>query len=246
MSASSQQKSGPGTVLVTGGSSDIGLAVCKAYLQAGWHVTCHFRRERPELTALLSRPGIDGWEMDFADEEAFGQALDTESGWLCRHDALINLAAVLSVVPFAPGNRAAILHSLSVNLLPALELTALLGPAMAERGFGRIVQGSSIGVRFGGGTDSFAYALSKHALEFIPSAARKWAAQNVYVNAARIGVTDTRIHRNIPGKSLQDRASLVPARRAATPDEMAETLFWLGSEKNHYITNECISISGGE
>ena len=121
-----------------------------------------------------------------------------------------------------------------------------IGPVMAEREFGRIVHGSSIGVKFGGGENSFAYSLSKHAQEFIPQECRKWASKNVFVNIARIGATDTRIHAKINQKDLAARAKMIPTGRLATPPEIAEALYWLGSENNQFTTGETISIAGGE
>ena len=121
-----------------------------------------------------------------------------------------------------------------------------IGPVMAEREFGRIVHGSSIGVKFGGGKQNFAYSLSKHSQEFIPQECRTWAADNVFVNIARIGATDTRIHAKIKNKDMLDRAKLIPRGRLATPQEIAEGLYWLGSEINHFTSGETISIAGGE
>ena len=141
---------------------------------------------------------------------------------------------------------AEILAALTVNLLPGLLLMRTICPAMAERGFGRIVHASSIGVKFGGGSDSFAYSLSKHAQEFIPRACRSWAERDVFVNVVRIGVTDTRLHGRAPGRDMAERARLIPARRPATPDEIARTLFWLGSEHNGFTSGEVVSVAGGE
>ena len=121
-----------------------------------------------------------------------------------------------------------------------------IGPAMVKRGFGRIVHGSSIGVKFGGGEQSFTYSLSKHAQEFIPKECREWAKNNVFVNVVRIGVTTTRIHSNMPHKDMATRAKFIPAGRLASPEEIAQTLFWLGSDINGFTANEIISAAGGE
>lgn len=236
------------TVLITGASSDIGLAAARRYLAAGWRVIGHYRTLRPELAALMAEAGsaFEGWQADFADTAALEAKLATEPAFFTRADALVNLAAALPAQRFEETSAAEILSVLAVNLLPGLLLMRLMGPAMAERGFGRIVHASSIGVKFGGGGDSFSYSLSKHAQEFIPSAARKWAAANVLVNVLRIGVTDTRTHEHIPGKNMAQRAALIPAKRMATPDEIAGSIFWLGSEENGFTSAQVIAASGGE
>ncbi len=233
------------TAFVTGASSDIGLAVCRRYLDAGWRVIGHFRTARPELEALAG-PRFEPWRADFADTAGLEAALAETPGFFSRADALVNLAADMSPASFEEASAAAILRTLAINLVPGLLLMRIMEPAMAARGFGRIVHASSIGVKFGGGSDSFCYSLSKHAQEFIPSATRRKAAANVLVNVVRVGVTDTRAHLRFPGKSLADRVRLIPRQRAATPDEMAETLVWLGSEANATVTGQIIAASGGE
>ncbi len=233
------------TVFVTGASSDIGLAVCRRYLDAGWQVIGHFRTSRPALEALAG-PRFEPWCADFADTAALEATLAADPGFFTRADALVNLAADMTPVRFEEVSAAVLLRMLAINLVPGLLLMRVMEPAMAARGFGRIVHASSIGVKFGGGSDSFCYSLSKHAQEFIPSATRRSAAANVLVNVIRVGVTDTRAHLRFPGKSMAERVRLIPRQRAATPDEMAETLVWFGSEANATITGQVIAAAGGE
>jgi len=232
-------------VLITGASSDIGLAVCQKYQEAGWLVIGHFRNDRVELEQLRGDQ-LEDWQCDFSNLSSLELDLKSENKNISSVDAFVNLAAELTPVEFSKATTSEILSALSANLLPGLLIMQTIGPAMVERGFGRIVHGSSIGVKFGGGKQSFAYSLSKHAQEFIPQECRKWATKNVYVNIARIGATDTRLHSKIKNKDMAARAKLVPAGRLATPQEIAETLYWLGSENNTFTTSETISIAGGE
>ena len=233
------------TAFVSGASSDIGLALCRRYLDAGWRVVGHFRTLRPELEALRGER-LETWQCDFADTAKLEDALRERPDHFRRADAFVNLAADLRPCRFEQAGAAEILAALTVNLLPGLLLMRTIGPAMAERGFGRIVHASSIGVKFGGGSDSFAYSLSKHAQEFIPRACRSWAERDVFVNVVRIGVTDTRLHGRAPGRDMAERARLNPARRPATPDEIARTLFWLGTDQNGFTSGEILAVAGGE
>jgi 3-oxoacyl-[acyl-carrier protein] reductase len=233
------------TVLISGASSDIGLAVCRRYLEADWTVIAHFRSARPELEALAGQ-NLETWRADFADTAALERDLRERHSFFARTDAFVNLAAAMPACRFEDANANAILSTLAVNLLPGLLLMQALAPAMIERRWGRIVHASSIGVKFGGGADSFLYSLSKHAQEFIPRAARLWASQGVLVNVVRIGVTATRGHASFPAKRLDDRIALIPSQRAATPDQIANVLFWLGSERNEVISGEVVPAAGGE
>ncbi len=232
-------------VLITGASSDIGLAVCQKYLKAGWRVIGQYRTERTELDALQEHP-FQKWQCDFSNINDLEVNLKENIFNVLKSDAFINLAASLAPIKFSQATSSDILNALSINFLPGLLIMQSLGPNMTNNNFGRIVHGSSIGVKFGGGKDSFAYSLSKHVQEFIPNECRTWARKNVYVNIVRIGVTNTRLHSILPRKDMDARIKLIPAGRLASPLEIAETLFWLGSNKNSFISNEIISVSGGE
>ena len=231
--------------LITGASSDIGLAVCRQYLEQGWEVMGHFRNHRPELDKLHSS-NFQGWQCDFSDQSGLEDSLKEKETDLRQVDALITLAAEIVPKDLFSTTTEDILQAILVNYIPSFRLMQIVGSAMLQRKFGRIVHGSSIGVKFGGGEKNFPYSLSKHALELIPSESITWAEKNVLVNVARIGVTDTRLLRAVKKNKIPDRIHKIPAKRLATTEEIASALYWLGSETNSYITGQIIPISGGE
>ena len=61
-----------------------------------------------------------------------------------------------------------------------------------------------------------------------------------------MGATRTKLHSKLPSKNLKYRESLIPLKRMANPKEIADFIFYIGSEKNSYISNQILSISGGE
>ncbi|MGD0023124.1 MAG: SDR family oxidoreductase [Xanthobacteraceae bacterium] len=233
------------TVLISGASSDIGLAVCRRYLAANWRIIAHFRTPRPELDKLAG-PAMETWQADFVDTERLERDLRDRRVYFGKADAFVNLATTMPPCSFEAATASQILSTLAVNLLPGLLIMQAIAPAMVGRKWGRIVHASSIGVKFGGGADSFMYSLSKHSQEFIPRAALSWAEHGVFVNVVRIGVTATRAFAKYPAAHLQDRVAKIPARRAATTDEMAEFLYWLASESNGFVSGEVLSAAGGE
>ena len=92
----------------------------------------------------------------------------------------------------------------------------------------------------------FSYSIGKFALEFFPSNNKKWIKNNVLINTVRVGVTKTRLHNKLKTKNLIKRVKLIPIQRMASPEEIAKVIFFLGSNDNTFISNEVISISGGE
>jgi 3-oxoacyl-[acyl-carrier protein] reductase len=117
---------------------------------------------------------------------------------------------------------------------------------MIQKKWGRVVNSSSVGVKFGGGIQNYEYSLSKHINEFIPAHIRKLADKNIFYNVLKIGLTNTKLHRKIPNKNLKERTKLVPLKKMATPKTIADYIFYLSTEKNQFITNEVINITGGE
>jgi 3-oxoacyl-[acyl-carrier protein] reductase len=215
------------------------------YLDAGFRVTGHFHRNPETLRSLSSTyRGLDLLELDLTDLSSVRSA--AQDPFITGCDAIVCLAALAAPMRLESIDIDVLTQTMNVGALANYVLLSTLGPAMAERGWGRIVIGSSIGVTFGGGVDSFAYALANHACEFIPRLARDWAANNVLTNVVRIGVTDTKMHSAFSGRNLQERESLIPIGRAADVCEIVDYLFWLGSGQNTYITGQVTAISGGE
>ena len=235
-------------VLVTGANSDIGIAVCRRYLGEGYRVIAHYRENKPEFDRLRAEMGarLVYYRADFTDPKAVEQMLAADPDLFNATDILINMAALRDRIAFSDVTPDDLLRHFVVNVIPMVMLMQWLGPRMAERGWGRIVNISSIGVKFGGGRTTFCYSLTKHAAEFIPAVYREWAACNVLVNAIRLGVTKTRYSKELSKEIRDERTALIPAKRMATPEEMAEVIYWLGSKHNTFMTGQVISPSGGE
>lgn len=235
----------PRKVLVLGASSTIGAAVCARYAEAGYRVLAHFHRNGQSVGRLsTAHQGIEPVSCDLADLHAVESLAATDEVRAC--DALVCLAADAGPTTIESLDIEALIRTMNVGALANYVLIGALGPSMAERGYGRIVIGSSIGVKFGGGTDSFAYALANHTSEFIPRAATQWASRGVLTNVVRIGVTDTPIHGAFPGRDMAERTRLIPIQRLATPTEVASFIVDLGSDRNTYVTGQVMAISGGE
>jgi NAD(P)-dependent dehydrogenase (short-subunit alcohol dehydrogenase family) len=184
--------------------------------------------------------------LDFASPENIEDFIQKERSRLNLCEIIIHAAALVEPVSFFDMTAENLIQAFTINVIPSILLTRTLVPAMIEQGWGRIVNLSSIGVKYGGGEKTFCYSLSKHALEFFPQDHKAWAASNVFINTLRVGVTDTRMHKVDPDKDMSERVSMIPIQRMATPEEIAKTVYWLGSEKNSFITGQVITAAGGE
>ena len=121
-----------------------------------------------------------------------------------------------------------------------------VAPAMAARGWGRIVNIASI---FGKVSKEFraSYSASKFALDGMSAAlAAEVAATGVLVNCVSPGVIDTELTRRVLGEDgIRELASRVPQGRLGRPEEVAALVAWLAGPENTYVSGQNIAIDGG-
>ena len=231
--------------LVTGASSDIGLETVKILLQEKEFVWCIHRGKSRNLNELKKQysNNLHISKYDFLEQSELESYIDEIKERKHQIKSFISLASLRRNVEYGEISIADLNDHFFVNTILSVLAVQELGEAMSKQSYGRIVIGSSIGVKFGGGIKSYCYSLTKFASELLPQISKSWVASNVLSNIVRIGVTDTTSMQN---ENLVQRCNLIPIKRPATPFEIATFLVWLGSNKNTYISNQLIPISGGE
>ncbi len=235
-------------VLILGGSSDIGIEVIKFFLKLGWKVTAHYNKNKNKLNKINKKTKkLDLIQFDFSDyENPFIERLIMKK-FDGKYDSIVNLICCLDNKSFEKNSLKDILKSLCANsLIPILiEKIALKG--MLKKKWGRILNCSSIGIKFGGGKYTYNYSLAKHSLEFIPSCYKDWAKKNVLINNLRIGLTNTKVHKRYKKNiKMSKRIKLIPMNRMAEPGEISKYINDLVTEKNSFMTGQTITVSGGE
>ena len=232
--------------LVTGASSDIGNSTIKFLLKENKKVWGIYNTQNKKMLELQNEhpKNLKLSRYNFLIKNnirSFLEEISVNSEYI---KSFISLASLRDYVGYGKISIDDLNRHYQVNVIPVVLAVQCLGKAMASNGYGRIVIGSSIGVKFGGGQETFCYSLTKLASELIPNIAKDWAKMNVLLNVVRIGVTNTSSMRNTPKFNL--RKNLIPMGRAAFPEEVANFLIWLSSTENTFITNQVISFSGGE
>ena len=232
-------------VIILGASSDIGLEIMKLYISKGYNVIAHYNNGTKAFLNLAKKNNIRLLKFNFStDIKKTENFLNKKEIKNC--DIFVNVAASLKEIHYNKFKINDLLEAFKINLFPGVILTRILGNIMNKKKRGRIVHLSSIGSKFGGGDSTFCYSISKQGLEFMPKMSKEWTKNNVLVNTVRVGLTDTKIHNKIKSKDLKKRINLIPIKRMAQPSEIANFNYYLGSEKNTYISGQVISISGGE
>ena len=235
------------TILITGANSGIGLSLVKTYLAKDYIVYAHYNRLNNNLLKLKNNL-LYLVQGDFSDTKEIKKVFYSCVKKGMDIDILINNAGTFSQAK----NIEEIIEQdfdrvFQVNLKAPFLLSQMALGVMKEKQWGRIINISSIGVKFGGGVGSVPYTVSKSGLETMTLAFSKAGAPyNVLVNAIRVGVTDTKFHDLNPNKNLENRAGLIPLKRMATTKEIADTIYFLTTDKSSYTTGSIITIAGGE
>ena len=234
-------------VLILGGSSDIGIEVIKIFLKLNWNVSAHYFKNKTKLNLLKKKSkNLNLIKLDFSKANPRVEIL-IKKNFKDKYDSIINLIGYIDNKGYENTNLKSITKSLTANMIIPVLIEKNCVKKMISQKWGRILNCSSIGIKFGGGKNSFNYSLSKHCLEFIPNSYKFWAENNVFINNLRIGVTDTKIHKRMKKNlQLKERLKLIPAKRMATPSEIAIYIVNLSTEKNSYMTGQTLTVSGGE
>jgi len=238
-------------VLVTGASSGIGFQIAKDLLEMGAIVGGHYRQNEDGARKLLEYAGPKQcrvFQADFGDSAQVHRLWSEFTAWSGGIDVLINNAGeATKPVPLNELTEDAWDRTFQVNVKAPWLLSRSALEVMSKQGSGRIVSISSVGVKFGGGINTVHYSASKGALENLTmSFAKAGAPHNVLVNAVRAGITDTGFHAKLGRPDLTDRINMIPLKRLADPNEIAEAVLFLAGDKSSFVTGTIMTVAGGE
>jgi NAD(P)-dependent dehydrogenase (short-subunit alcohol dehydrogenase family) len=241
--------------LVTGGGSGIGRASALAFAGAGAKVVVSGRREKEafETVALIKKAGGQGTflKADVTNEADVVELVTQTVSTYGRLDAAFNNAGIEGDVgkqtheqSFA--NYRAVMDTNVLGVLLAMKHEIA---AMSKNGGGAIVNNASVGglVGFPGAS---VYVASKHAvLGLTQTAALEYAKQGIRVNAVSPGGIETpMLHRFTGGPGtdfFNQLAGMHPIGRLGRPEEIAEAVLWLCSDRASFVTGQSLTADGG-
>jgi len=238
--------------LVTGGSGGLGRVHSLSLVKAGCNVavTGHSHLEKAETVVkeiqALGRKAI-AVKMDVADLAEVQAGVKKVEETLGPVDILVNNAAfgIVRAITIANMDKKDWDRDLGVNLTGAFNTIKCCMPGMLERGWGRIINISSISGTMGG-FGQCSYAATKAGLiGLTKTAALEGARKSVTCNAIVLGVFDGGSFYEVAPEFRERIIKRLAMRRMGDPQELSNVLTFLASEESSYLTGEAIEVSGG-
>jgi len=232
--------------LVTGGTRGLGRAIAVALMRDGFRVAAVYRGNDEAARALHEETGIPTFAWDVSDYAACQEGVARAEREMGPIDVLVNNAGI---------TRDAMLHRMMehdwldvmrINLGSMFNMCRHVIPGMRERGYGRIINISSINGRKGqfGQTN---YAASKAGiLGFTRSLALESACKGITVNAIAPGYCETEMVQAVPPDVLKSLVASIPVNHLGHPDDVARLVLFLANEEAGFITGATFDVNGGQ
>lgn len=245
-----------GVLIVTGGSRGIGAATARLGAREGYAVAVNYNASPDRAEAVVADIKSAGGKAiavkaDVSTEEGAKLLFETVDRELGTVTALFNNAGIIHRNMLIEDSDLAEIErmwrvNISSQFLCAREAVRRMSTKHGGKG-GAIVNMSSAAARLGGGGGLLAYGASKGAIDtFTTGLAMEVAPYGIRVNAVRPGIIETEIHDDTGEKGRVQRLTpAVPMGRSAPPEEVADAVLYLLSDKASYVTATHLDVSGG-
>lgn len=232
-------------ILVTGGSRGIGAAIAKKFAEQGDTVYITYCKSKEAAQVLEQQYGIHAIFADFREERgAFksGKAIAEQIGTI---DTLVNNAAISVVDVFQCVSEEDCTALYRVNLFGTVDMTRAILPTMLQQHAGNIINITSVWGQTGASCE-VDYSVTKGGIiAFTKALAKEVAPSGIRVNAVSPGVIDTEMNAHLSEEDRKELAEETPLQRIGKPEEIADAVLFLASERAAFITGQVLPVNGG-
>jgi len=239
-------------VLITGASGGIGSCMALLFAEYGANVGIHYNvgeNESSKLVDKIKKMGGNGaaFKADLTKESS-KSVIPSFINHFGGLDVLINNAgAAIGTQDILDLDEESWDKTFYLNARAPFFLAQNAFKHMKDNGGGRIINISSISVKYGGSSQTLHYGAAKSALETITLGLSKAGAKhNILVNTVRGGYIDTPMHEKMGRKNLKERIDMIPLKKAGKPQDIAGMVLFLASEAGDFITGETFTVAGGD
>ncbi|MDC7706834.1 beta-ketoacyl-ACP reductase [Vogesella indigofera] len=236
--------------LVTGGMGGIGTAICKALADSGHVVATTYSKPGKDQAWLadMKEQGYDfhAFQCDVSDFDSCQQAVAAITAQLGPVDVLVNNAGITRDASFRKLGKADWDAVISTNLDSVFNVCKPVVESMLERGFGRVINISSINGQKGqfGQTNYSAAKAGMHG--FTMALAQEVARKGVTVNTISPGYIGTDMVMAVPEDVRNKIIAQIPVGRLGQPEEIAGLVNYLASDLAGFMTGADFAINGGQ
>ncbi len=235
-----------GVAIVTGGTRGIGLEITIALQEEGYQVAAIYHGNDEAAKACEQQTNARAYKFDVSDYEACQKGCEAIEAELGPIKILVNNAGI---------TKDAVLHKMApdawhavveTNLTSCFNMSRAVINGMRERGFGRIVNISSINGQKGQFGQTNYSAAKAGMLGFTKALALESAAKGITVNAICPGYIATDMTASMKQDVLESIIRQIPVARMGTPREIADIVAFLASEKAGFINGSTVTANGGQ
>lgn len=242
-------------IVVTGGGSGIGRAVCQRLVQerAKLAILDIDASGAAETVNLITQAGgvAKSYETDISGYDAVETSVKTAEENLGPIDVLVNNAGWDEAKPFLATDPALWRKIIDINLYGPLNLHHTVVSRMVQREAGKVINVASDAGRVGSSGEAVYSACKGGIIAFSKTLARELARKNIQINTVCPGPTETPLFASFAGDGEQGKKLIdgltraIPMRRLGQPDDYPGIIAFLASSDADYITGQTISVSGG-
>ncbi|MDP4083101.1 MAG: SDR family oxidoreductase [Bacillota bacterium] len=232
-------------ILITGASGGIGKAIAIKLASEGYHLYLHFHQNEEAIKSLFEMLKSYGGEYipiraDLSKPEGYKSVVEN----IFSLDGIVHCSGNSFYGLLTDLEQREAESLMQVHVISPLMLTKELLPKLTNKKSNIIVITSIWGQT--GASCEVAYSTAKGAqISFVKALSKEVALSGIRVNAIAPGVVDTPMMARFNNQDLEDLKNEIPMGRMGLPEEIAESVFFLLSDKASYITGHILAINGG-
>lgn len=237
-------------VLVTGASRGIGKETAKVFAENGYDVAINYVSDKTDVEGIKKEFEDMGVKClmvkaDVSNEEDVNNMVESVISEFGKIDVLVNNAGITKDTLLMRMSKEDFDKVIDINLKGTFLATKAVTKYMMKKRCGSIINLASV-VGVVGNSGQCNYSASKAGIiGFTKSVAKELASRNIRANAVAPGFIETDMTNVLKDDVKENIGNQIPLKRMGTAREVAEVIYFLGTEKSSYITGQVINIDGG-